>query len=219
MEQLPIVLTPPDRVVLESYGKMMEGLAAYLGSGYELVLHCLEDLDRSAVKVINGFHTGRKEGAPITDLALKMLAAIAEDEDKKDYICYQGANKAGHPLRSTTIAIRSQGRIIGLLCINFYMDTPLSDLLGLFQSSTDEPEDYVQSPEEMIRSAVESAVFAVKEAGLDASPIRNREIVSRLHTAGIFRMKDAVNLVASELGISRNTVYLHLRNLRGETEE
>lgn len=219
MEQLPIVLTPPDRVVLESYGKMMEGLAAYLGSGYELVLHCLEDLDRSAVKVINGFHTGRKEGAPITDLALKMLAAIAEDEDKKDYICYQGANKAGHPLRSTTIAIRSQGRIIGLLCINFYMDTPLSDLLGLFLSSTDEPEDYVQSPEEMIRSAVESAVFAVKEAGLDASPMRNREIVSRLHTAGIFRMKDAVNLVASELGLSRNTVYLHLRNLRGETEE
>lgn len=217
MEQKPIVLTSVDRAVLESYGKMMEGLAGYLGSGYELVLHCLEDLDHSAVKVINGYHTGRRVGAPITDLALKMMEQISENPEHKDFICYQGTNKNGHPLRSTTIAIRSEGRIIGLLCINFYMDTPLSEVLGLYNATSEhQPEAYVQNTEEMVHSAVEAAVLAVSQTGLDASPVRNREIVSRLNAAGIFRIKDAVNLVAGELGISRNTVYLHLRNLRGE---
>lgn len=217
MDYKPIVLSDTDRAVLDSYGRMMEGLAGYLGSGYELVLHSLDDLDHSAIKVINGYHTGRKEGAPITDLALQMLERISAEDGCKDYICYQGSNKTGHPLRSTTIAIRSQGRIIGLLCINFYMDTPLSELLGLFRTSMESrPEVYVQNTEEMIHTAVAQAMAEVSQMGLDASPMRNREIVSRLNASGIFRIKEAVNLVAGELGISRNTVYLHLRNLRGE---
>ena len=148
MDYKPIILSDTDRAVLDSYGRMMEGLAGYLGSGYELVLHSLDDLDHSAIKVINGYHTGRKEGAPITDLALQMLERISAEDGCKDYICYQGSNKTGHPLRSTTIAIRSQGRIIGLLCINFYMDTPLSELLGLFRTSMESrPEVYVQNTE------------------------------------------------------------------------
>ena len=74
----------------------------------------------------------------------------------------------------------------------------------------------MQNTEEMIHTAVAQAMAEVSQMGLDASPMRNREIVSRLNASGIFRIKEAVNLVAGELGISRNTVYLHLRNLRGE---
>ena len=42
----------------------MDGLALYLGEGYEFVLHSLEDLSHSVVKIINGHYSNRKPGAP-----------------------------------------------------------------------------------------------------------------------------------------------------------
>ena len=71
-----IELTATDRQILNSYALMLDGLGAYLGEGYELVLHSLESLDHSVIKIINGHYTGRKEGSPITDLALKMLGEL-----------------------------------------------------------------------------------------------------------------------------------------------
>lgn len=41
-----------------------------------MVLHSLEDTEHSVIKIINGHHTGRTEGMPITDLALQMLEEI-----------------------------------------------------------------------------------------------------------------------------------------------
>lgn len=215
MHELEITLTPEDRTVLEAFKGLMDGLAEYLGSGYELVLHSLEDLDHSAIKIINGFHTGRRVGAPITELALTMLKRINSQGDQ-DYICYHTVNGAGKPLRSTTMAIRGKNRrIIGVLCINFYLDTPLSDLLGLL-TNTQGPrqETYVQNSQEMIQQAVQRAAQRTDREGFAGTALRNKEIVHQLYDEGIFNIKDAVNLVADELQISKNTVYLHLRHCR-----
>ena len=212
--QAPIELTDRDHAVLDSYKMMLDGLSDYLGSAYELVLHSLEDLEHSAIKVINGYHTGRAEGAPITELALDMLERICSCTNQKDYVCYHGYNKDGHPLRSTTIAIRSDGRIVGLLCMNFYMDTPLSEIFSTFSAAPFLRETYVQNTADTIHAAVERAVAAVSDTLPENSPMRNKEIIEQLNNAGIFHIKDAVNRVAQELNISRNTVYLHLRNLR-----
>ena len=43
---------------------------------------------------------------------------------------------------------------------------------------------------------------------------RNREIVARLRKGHIFQIKDAVQIVARELSLSPNTVYMHLRRMR-----
>lgn len=129
---------------------MLDGLAQYLGTGYELVLHSLEDLEHSAIRVMNS-HTGRSEGAPITELALTMLGRI-HAQTQGDTVCYSSTNRDGKPLRSCTIAIRgSEQRIIGLLCINFYMDTPLSQLLETISPAQSQPvaETYVQNSTEM----------------------------------------------------------------------
>ena len=50
----------------------------YLGSVYEISLHSLEDYDHSVVKIMNGYHSGRTVGAPLTDLALNMLKRIKD---------------------------------------------------------------------------------------------------------------------------------------------
>ena len=36
-----------DRDIINSYRQMLAGLSDYLGSGYEIVLHSLEDLNHS----------------------------------------------------------------------------------------------------------------------------------------------------------------------------
>ena len=100
------VFTETDRVILHSYESVIEGLAGYLGNCYEIVLHSLEDLDHSVIKIINGYHTGRSVGSPITDLALNMLDRIESGESTEDSISYFSTNRRGEPLKSTTIAIR-----------------------------------------------------------------------------------------------------------------
>ncbi len=115
-----VKFTQEDRLILDSYCRMLNGLAEYMGTGYELVLHSLEDLEHSAICVLNS-HTGRSVGAPITELALTMLGKIYEQE-QSETVCYTSTNKEGKPLRSCTIAIRGSGnRIIESspnLCVN-----------------------------------------------------------------------------------------------------
>ena len=63
-----IKLTQCERDILTSYRLMLDGLADYIGPGYEIILHSLENFDNSAIKVINGHYSGRSEGAPLTSV-------------------------------------------------------------------------------------------------------------------------------------------------------
>lgn len=223
VEENTVELTETDRSILRSYSSFCEGLADYLGDGYEIVLHSLESFDRSVIKIINGYYTGRKEGAPITDLALRMLGNIRENGDG-GYYSYFAKNKKGEPMRSTTIVIRGEeDRAIGLLCINFYMNTPLSKVIGCLVDSRSGQdavmgENFVDDPQELITGSV---IQIRDEVMADASVTahnKNKEIISRLVEKGVFQMKDSVNHCADILGISRNTVYMHIRNNKGEHE-
>ncbi len=219
MEKANIALTEVDKMILESCKTVVDGLADYLGDGYEFVLHSLENLDQSVIKIINGHYTGRKEGAPITDLALNMLSRIEADGDH-GYISYRAKNKKGEPLKATTIIIKGEGgRAIGLLCINFYLNTPFSRVIENFvEESQFAPgfikESYASDPDELLRQAT---VSAKERVNVDANIIpsqKNKEIISILYGQGIFKLKDSVIKIADILGISKNTVYLHLRALQ-----
>lgn len=221
MEEQNIVLTSADRVILNSYCSMVEGLSRYMGEGYEIVLHSLEDCSHSVIKIINGYHTGRSIGAPITDLALNMLEKIREqDTAEASGIAYSSRNKRGEPLWSSTIPIRGEGeRIIGLLCINLYLNTSFYDIIQNYiprrplGQNGDRQETFVDNVDDL----VENAIHEVRdEVMVDPSiPVsrKNKEIITRLHGRGIFNLKDAVVKAAACLNISKNTVYMHIRNL------
>lgn len=224
MNEIDIQLTYVDRIILNSYCQMLDGISNYLGEGYEIVLHSLEDCSHSAIKVINGFHTGRKEGAPITDLALSMLARIQKQEGASQDITYFSKNKKGEPLKSATIAIKGENqRIIGLLCINLYLNTPLVDFFNGFVENDLMEIQYPASLENFSANSqelVEEIVKQVREEVYDDSTIsaqkKNKEIIQRLYGRGIYNIKDAVLKTAQILNMSKNTVYLHLRNLDTE---
>lgn len=216
MHRKNIVLSKTDRIVLDSYKEVLNGLAAYLGEGYEFVLHSLENLEHSVVAIVNGHYTNRRIGSPITDLALYMLDQI-EAGTLKDDATYYSKNKDGAPLKSSTIAIRGEhGRIIGLLCINFYMNTPLSKILSSFASGQLVPatltENFVDNTDDLVTNVVSKLKEEILADNTVLPSCKNKEIIYRAYLQGIFHFKDAVLLVADILSISKNTVYLHLRN-------
>ncbi len=217
-----LVLSNRERAILYSYRDTLEGLAEYLGSGYEIVLHCLESYEHSVIKIINGFHTGRTEGAPITNLALAMLSELKQQPGTPHAIVYFAQNRKGEPLKSTTIPILGDNeRIIGLICINFYMNTPLSELIQAMRpqefasTSSLKSESFAESAEEMLALTLNEVIPEVKGDQALKRSVHNKEIVRRLWERGVFDIKGSVETVAEALKLSPNTVYLHLRNLHG----
>lgn len=198
-----------------------QGLGAYLGEGCEVILHSLEDLQSSAIEVIHGHHSGRKAGASITNLALKMLEDIERSGEKKT-LTYFNNSKDGVTIKSATIPIVGEyGRIIGLLCLNFYTDIAFCQFVSTFMpiapQESDSPhmiESFSQNVDDLIAEAVSEILEEVMSDPEIAVINKNKEIVIRLEEKGIFNIKDAVVKVAAQLGISKNTVYMHLRNLR-----
>jgi predicted transcriptional regulator YheO len=216
MGKVKVSVSEADKLIVEGYKLTIDALAAYLGDAFELVLHDLNDLDHSVVKIVNGFHSGRKEGAPITDLALAMLERINKDA-AEGYITYYSKSKYGKPVKSSTTAIFGERhRVIGLLCINLYLDSPITSLLHSF--STEPPgefvsENFITRTDELILRVLERIKTEVqRDISIPASR-KNREIIILLYHQGIFKLKDAVKIVSRELRLSKNTVYMHIRAL------
>lgn len=206
-----------ERLILNSYIPVVEGLAAYLGPSYEITLHSLESLDHSVIKIMNGFHTGRSEGSPITDLALSMLKKLEDNEGESDHQVYFCKNHNGEPMKSTTIAIRGQhDRIIGLLCINLYLATPIMEFVsGILPqtSSVFASEHFAENSTDAVAQKLEEARNTVFSNSAILPSMRNKEIIRLLYNWHVFELKNAIDQVADELDISSHTVYFHLRNL------
>jgi yheO domain-containing protein len=217
-------LTKTDKFIMDSYSSMIEGLSAYLGSAYEISLHSLEDYNHSVVKIMNGYHSGRSAGAPLTDLALNMLKRITDQglSATESYTAYNAINSAGEHLKSSTIpVIGENGRVIGILCINFYMDSPLSEILQSLtggNSARTEHEHFASTTTDTISEAVKDARSQVMLNSNIPAVNKNKELIRILYEEGIFRIKDSVVEVANALSISKNTVYLHLRSISKESK-
>ena len=195
-------LTEIDRMILQSYDTVLDGLAQYLGDGCEIVLHSLENLDKSVIKIVNGHHTGRKVGAPITHLALEMLDEIKK-KGKETGISYFTHNKNGEPLKSATIVIKGEN-----------VFTWQNKIDGKETS-----ESFWESGYELIAEATSHARQVVLCDSTILPSLKNRSIIQILYKQGIFNMKNAVDLVAEQLKISKNTVYMHLRCIKEENSE
>ena len=214
-------LTVLDKMILQSYSAFVENIGSYLGEGYEIILHSLEHLDNSVIQIYNGHYSGRKIGSPITNFALSMLSKI-ENNTQNDSITYFNKSKTGERLRSCTIPIEGENkRIIGLICINFYTDISLESLLKKFYPNNFEPpketevkETFTENVDDIIFEALNKANEEILSNPSISPQNKNKEIIMFLYNHGIFNLKDAVIKVASTLNISKNTVYMHIRNIK-----
>ena len=213
-----------DRMVLNSYGAVVDGLAALIGPFCEIVLHSLEDLNTSAIKIANGDNTGRKVGSPITDLALRTLQDIKGSERNFSRAYFTRA-KGGALMKSITIAIKNQeARVIGLLCINVNLDAPFSQVLQSFMPTAEAQAaassvNFASDVDELVDQTVERTVEEISADTNLSNNLKNRQIVMELFDKGIFDIKDAINRVADRLNISKHTVYLYIRQRKTEDGE
>ena len=224
-----MVLSEIDKLILNSYKTIVYGLADYLGPESEIVLHSLENYESSAI-IIAGENTKRKVGAPITDLALNMLNKISVSEGT-NFLTYFTKSKNQTKMKSSTIAIYGENkRIIGLLCINYNLECKLDDFIKNFSypEKIDEDvnlinfnpsekssmiENFTNSIEELIEEKVEKIKIKVDKNDEISNNNKNKEIIKILYEEGIFNIKDGVIRVAKKMNISKNTVYLHIRQL------
>ena len=76
----------------------------------------------------------------------------------------------------------------------------------------------IETFSENIDDLLESALNEIRENIMNdpsiSSANKNKEIIIALEQRGIFNIKDSVVKIANLLNISKNTVYLHLRNLK-----
>ena len=204
-----------DKIILKSYEAVVDGIASLIGPFCEIVLHSLEDLNTSAIKIANGENTGRQVGSPITDLALKMLQDI-EGSERNFSRSYFSRAKGGVLMKSITVAIRNgNNRVIGLLCVNVNLDAPFSQVLQSFMPTEEAKEaassvNFASDVEELVDQTVERTIEEINADKSVSNNTKNRQIVMELFDKGIFDIKDAINRVAERLNISKHTVYLYI---------
>ncbi|MEE6038748.1 helix-turn-helix domain-containing protein, partial [Avibacterium paragallinarum] len=109
---------------------------------------------------------------------------------------------------------------IGLLCININLDVPVSQFIQALMPDSEQhlasDVNFASSVEELVSQTIEQTVEEITADRLVANNNKNRQIVLSLYEKGIFDIKDAINLVAERLDISRHTVYLYIRQIKQE---
>lgn len=214
------IFTDEDRTILNSYKAEVDGVSALIGEHCEIVLHSLEDIEHSAICIANGHNTNRQVGSPITDFALRSLRNMQSESVSKPYFTRAKGNVL---MKSVTIAIRNKSqRMIGLLCININLDAPVSQFIQSFMPTIETAEtssvNFASSVEELVSQTIEKTIEEVNVDRAVANNNKNRQIVISLYEKGIFDIKDAINLVAERLNISRHTVYLYIRQIKQDQE-
>ena len=218
MENKTTVLTEKDKAILQSYHTVAEGTAEFWGENCEVVIHDLSHLDSSVAKIVNGHLSGRHAGAPISEVTLSFVNKMLANPSLR-HVTYFAKNKRGEAFKASISAIEGEkGNIIGLFCINFYLSVSLFSLLQNFTPAAKTEnenisETFVENAEELMLNALEEAKKSVYDNLSISSSNKNKEIVAILYQKGIFNLKDSVITIANNLGISKNTVYMHIRNM------
>ncbi len=216
--------------LLRQYVKLTEFLGAALGPDYEVALHDLTDKNRSIIAIANGYISGREVSAPLTNMALSVLKD--ESYEWQDYrLHYSGVSAAGNALRSSTMFIKEDGKLIGMLCINFddsRFQSFAQQVLTLchpnqfVQALEQPPEGEHASRPETFRNSTEAVAqdaiaHELERLGVPAKRLTSEErllIIAALEESGIFLLKGAVKDVAAGLGCSQASVYRYLSQVK-----
>lgn len=206
---------------------LVDFLGEVLGKSSEVLLHDVSRPESSVIAIANGEISGRRIGAPATDLVLRLLReGTALDGD---YVAgYRAASPTGaRVFRSATYYFRRQGRIVAMLCINTD-DSLLEQLTSLTAQiaerhlpGTTAGSAVSEWTENLGASAEEIAVTATGRAvegrGVPLQQFQQHdrlEVVRELEREGIFSLKGAVADVARALETSEPTIYRYLRTVR-----
>lgn len=201
--------------VFELLARIGRAAVATLGADCEVVVHDLRHPEHSVV-AISGNLTGRQVGAPIPD---PQLLPGEVDNYTDDDLRHTATTLAGRELLASTAWVRdTRGHIVGAICINV-------DRSGLVQArdlidahlGSDEPNarlitSFASDVAEFTQAAVASLIGRGPRRRLNR--VERVGLLRRLDCDGIFALRGAADAIATELGISRSSIYTDLRAAR-----
>ncbi|GEP46977.1 transcriptional regulator [Microbacterium saccharophilum] len=210
------------------FSRLVEPIGRALPTSSEVVLHDLSLLPNSIVAVF-GDVTGRRVGDPSTDLLLEQAVAGFAEHD----LGYETVLSDGRRMRSSTMIIRDvAGHPVAALCIN----TDISAWMAIKQvadamvsvagmkegdrpvalpstSTAESKEMFVRDVDELASYLIHQTITAV---GIPVSQMKKEhklQVVAKLKARGLFLLREAVEMIAESLDVSRFTIYNYLNEL------
>lgn len=208
------------------FKQLADAIVAMFGRSCEVVIHDLTDLHKSVVH-ISGDVTGRKIGAPATDLLVKALGR--KNSAIKDMYNYKTTVRDGRSIKSSTIFLRNNEEdVIAAFCINldttdfFNAAQALSSFFNHSNGNENEDGSVIQetfssSVGETIEVLFEQALVEIGKQPLTMTIDEKIKLTSLLEEQGVFLMKGAVKQVAELTGVSNYTIYNYLKKIRNNT--
>lgn len=211
----------PAEALIESIAKIVSPLAEALGPKVEVVLHDLRQIPDSIVAV-GGKLSGRATGGPSTDLLLQHVR-----EERTDHVLrYSNRTDDGRELLSSTIFLRDDtNKAVACLCINMDI-SPLVEFQRFIDSHTatapEEASDAVHqesfftTTDDLVNTMITQAIDTVGvPVELMHKPHKLR-VVADLEERGFFSFREAAEILAKALGVSRYSIYNYLNEIRAE---
>jgi predicted transcriptional regulator YheO len=205
--------------VMDTAAILVDFLGKACGETCEVVLQDLRPGKMCIVAIANGQISGRSIGAPLTDLALRLIKGGAWRTS--DYICnYEGKTRDNRILHSSTFFIKNGEKLLGMLSVNIDVSkyTQLSEsilrLVGLSGFSSPSPAIEVQT-ENFYENMEETIKSVLNELGAWESKGRLTQeerllIIERLMDRGIFLLRGSVSSVAQKLQCSDASLYRYI---------
>ncbi len=206
-----IELDTTDKAIIKSYKYIAKGIANLFGKYCEVVVHSLEKYENAVVFIENGHNSGRSEGAPITDLGLKII-----NNNEFEFLKpYKSNFPNGNRCKSITIPIKNNNKLIGLLCINLNIEISLLDFAKYIVSNDDSEheitESYSSNIDEMMKSILDKNIEDIILDRLIPNQEKNKKIILKLQEVGFFQLKGSVDVLAKKLKISPHTIYSNIK--------
>lgn len=211
------------RIDLET---LADFISALMGPDSEVAVHDMAD-PRCSLKVLrNGSLSGRRLGAPATDLALRMAQECTGKDTPHYRINYRSKTRDGVLLRSSTLALKDhEGKVVAMLCVNSDDSRYLRAMEAVQALLPAELADGLH--QETLSASVDDVGVEIMQGVLatyGVEPVRmssdeKARVVAELDQRGLFNIRGFVGKAALALDISEPTLYRYLKQSRDATEE
>lgn len=217
----------PHLCSIEDYVPLVEFLGTFLGHDCEVVLHDTSRIEDSVLAIANNHISGRKVGAPLTDLALNIVRE--KKYENRDFLMeYSSLTKDGKRLHSATYFIKdANAELIGMLCLNmdvtkaFKAREMINAIIsnGGFenlegpdiQSADGDEESFHENIEDLTENMVQKVISRVNIPPERMTTDEKTDIVAELNRKGVFLIKGSVSVVAQHLDTSEATIYRYMQ--------